>query len=64
MGILEYLILCLGLGLVVYLINTYAPIPQQIKTIILFAVIVVLIVVLLRALGIFGGADMQIPKVR
>ena len=64
MGILEFIILCLVLGLVVWLINTYAPIPQQIKTIILVAVIVVLIVVLLRALGIFGGADMQIPRVR
>jgi hypothetical protein len=64
MGIIEYLILCLGLGLVVYLINTYAPIPQQIKTIILVAVVIVLIIVFLRAMGIFGGADIQIPRVR
>ena len=64
MGIIEFVLLALFLGIVVWLINTYAPIPQQIKTIILVAVIVVLIVVFLRAMGIFGGADMQIPRVR
>jgi hypothetical protein len=64
MGIIEFLILCLVLGLILWLINTYAPIPQQIKTIMLVAVVIVLIIVLLRAMGIFSGADMQIPRVR
>ena len=64
MGILEFIILCVVLGLVVWLVNTYLPIPQAIKTVILVAVIVLLVVVLLRAMGIFSGADVQIPRIR
>ena len=64
MGILEFIILCVVLGLVVWLVNTYLPIPQAIKTVILVAVIILLVVVLLRAMGIFSGADVQIPRVR
>jgi hypothetical protein len=64
MGILEFILICVVLGLVVWLVNTYLPIPQQIKTVILIAVIIVIVVILLRAMGIFGGADYQIPRVR
>jgi uncharacterized protein YhhL (DUF1145 family) len=64
MGIIEFIVLALVLGLIVWLINTYAPIPQQVKTLILVAVIIVLLLVLLRAMGIFSGGDMQIPRVR
>lgn len=64
MGVLEFIVIAVVLGLVVYLVNTYLPIPQQIKTIILVVVIIVLIVILLQAMGIFGGADYQIPRVR
>jgi hypothetical protein len=52
------------LGLIVWLINTYAPIPQQVKTIILIAVVVVLLLILLKAMGVFSGADVQIPRIR
>lgn len=64
MGVLEFIVICVVLGLVVYLVNTYLPIPPQIKTIILVAVILVLIVILLRAMGVLGGVDYQIPRVR
>ena len=63
MGIVEFIILCVVLGVIVWLVNKYAPIPQEIKTIILVAVIIVLIVVLLKATGILGGADVQIPRI-
>lgn len=63
MGILAFIIMCCVLGLVVWLVNTYLPIPQQIKTIILVAVIIVIILVLLQAMGILGG-DMMIPRIR
>jgi uncharacterized protein YhhL (DUF1145 family) len=63
MGIIEFIILCVVLGVIVWLVNKYAPIPQEIKTIILVAVIIVLIVVLLKATGILGGADVQIPRI-
>jgi len=64
MGILEFLTIAVVLGLLVYLVNTYLPIPPQIKTIILIAVILVLVVILLRAMGLLGGVDYQIPRVR
>jgi hypothetical protein len=63
MGLMEFFILALAIGLVVYLINTYAPIPDPIKKIILVAACIVLIVVLLKAMGIFGF-DVQIPRIR
>jgi len=63
MGIVEFIILCVVLGVIVWLVNKYAPIPQEIKTIILVAVIIVLIVVLLKATGILGGADVKIPRI-
>jgi uncharacterized protein YhhL (DUF1145 family) len=64
MGIIQFIILCVVLGVIVWLVNTYAPIPQQIKTLILVAVVVVLLLILLQAMGIFSGADVPIPKVR
>lgn len=64
MGILEFLLIAVVLGLVVWLVNTYLPIPQAIKTIILIAVVIVLVVILLRAMGVLGGVDYQIPRVR
>lgn len=64
MGILEFIIICVVLGLVVYLVNTYLPIPPAIKTVILVAVIIVIVVILLRAMGVLGGVDYQIPRVR
>ena len=64
MGIIEFIVIAIVLGLVVYLVNTFLPIPPQIKTVILVAVIIVLVLLLLRAMGIFGGADYQIPRVR
>ena len=64
MGLLEFIIIAVVIGLVVWAVNTFLPIPQQIKTVILVAAIIVIVVILLRALGIFGGADIQIPRVR
>lgn len=64
MGILEFILIALVLGIIVWLINTYAPIPQQIKTLILVAVVVVLLLILLRAMGVFTSADVQIPRIR
>jgi uncharacterized protein YhhL (DUF1145 family) len=61
MGLFEYIALCLVVGLVVYLINRLAPIPQEIKTIILVAAIIVLLIILLRALGVMSGGP-QIPR--
>lgn len=64
MGLIEFFILCIVIGLIVWAVNTYLPLPAPIKTLILVAAVIVLLVVLFRALGIFGGADIQIPRIR
>jgi len=64
MGILTFILICVGLGLVVTLIRKYVPLPDAVQTLILVAVIIVLVVLLLNALGIFGHLDYQIPKIR
>jgi uncharacterized protein YhhL (DUF1145 family) len=51
-------------GVVVWAVNTFLPLPQPIKTIIMVAAVVVLLFILLRAMGVFGGADIAIPRVR
>ena len=63
MGIIEFIIIACIIGFIVYLVQQYAPIPPQFKTMILWAGVIVVLVILLRALGIFG-TDWQIPRVR
>lgn len=63
MGIIEFILIALVVGLVVWLIQQYAPIPGRFKTIILWAGVVFILLILLNALGIIGR-DWQIPRVR
>lgn len=63
MGILTFFFIALLIGLAIWLINTYTPIPAPIKKIILIAGIVVIILILLRATGILGH-DVAIPTIR
>lgn len=63
MGIIEFVIVAVLLGVLVWLIQTYTPIDQRIKTLILVVVLIVLVLLFLYALGIVG-ADVQIPRVR
>lgn len=61
MSLLSYIILCVLVGVVVYLCQRAPFIPAEIKQIILWAAIVVLVLVLVMAL--FGGiGDVQIPR--
>jgi uncharacterized protein YhhL (DUF1145 family) len=63
MGILEFILICVVLGLIVYFVNTYLPLPQPIKTLILVAVVIVILVILIQALGLFSF-DRPIPRLR
>jgi hypothetical protein len=56
--------ICCVVGIVVWLINAYLPIDASIKKVITIAAVVVLVLILLQAMGIFGGADVQIPRIR
>jgi Flp pilus assembly protein protease CpaA len=64
MGLFEFFFLCVVVGLVVWALTTYIPMPQQIKTLIIVAAMIVLVLILLKALGVLGGADIPIPRVR
>jgi hypothetical protein len=64
MGLLQYLLLCVVVGIVVWLVNTYLPIDPSIKRLITIAAVVVLVLILLAAMGLFGGADIPIPRIR
>ena len=63
MGLIQFFILALVVGLVVWAIWKFTPIPIQIKKVILWAAVIVLVVILLSAMGIFGH-DVAIPKLR
>jgi hypothetical protein len=60
MGLIEFIVLAAVLGVLVYLLTTYVPMPQPIKTVIIVAVVLVLVLVLIR--GLVG--DIQIPRLR
>lgn len=60
MGLIEFVVLATVLGVLVYLLTTYVPMPAAIKNVIVIAVVVVLILILVR--GLIG--DVQIPRLR
>jgi hypothetical protein len=62
MGLFAFIFLCVVVGVVVWALTTYVPMPEQIKTLIIFAAVIVLVFILLKAFGIFGGSDIPIPK--
>lgn len=64
MGLFEFFVICIIVGLVVWIINAYLPIEPKIKQLITIVAVVVLVLILLQAMGIFGGRDIQIPRLR
>ena len=62
MGVIQYFVLVLIIGLVVWAIHAYTPIPSQFKALILWAGIIVCVLVLASALGLFGW-DTPIPRI-
>lgn len=65
MGIIQYFVLVVIVGLVVAMIQWWAPIDARFKAIVLWVGVAFCILVLLFAVGILPlGTDHQIPKVR
>lgn len=60
MGLIEFIILVAILGVIVWLLVTYIPMPEPFSKIIIFIAVLVVILVLLRALGF----DIAIPRLR
>ncbi len=64
MGIIEFLIICgMCAGLYWFINWLFAP-PAMVNKIMLVAICILLIVLLLKALGLFPLADVQIPRIR
>jgi hypothetical protein len=63
MGLVAFLLLCLLVGLIDWLIITYTPIPAQIKNLVVWVSFIVLILILLNAMGLFS-MDVSIPRIR
>lgn len=51
-------------GVLLCLLNTYLPMDAKIKQIINIVVIICVVIWLLYAFGILGGADVPVPKLR
>lgn len=64
MGLISFIVLCVVLGLIVYLVTTYLPLDQKIKLIIIWATVFVLLLVFLQATGVLGNFDVMIPRIR
>jgi uncharacterized BrkB/YihY/UPF0761 family membrane protein len=63
MGVIQFFIIAVLIGLAIWAIHRFLPIPAQIKQIILWVGIIVLILLLLAATGILGS-DVKIPRIR
>ena len=64
MGIIEFLIICGMCAGLYWLVNWLFSPPAIINKIMLVAIVVLLVVLLLRALGLFPIGDVLIPRIR
>lgn len=64
MGIIEFLIICGLCAGLYWLINWLFSPPAIIQKIMLIAIVILLVVALLQALGLFPLRDITIPRLR
>lgn len=64
MSIITFIVVVVVIGVILWLINTYIPMQANVKKFLNIAVIILLIVWLLYALGVLPAGDIRIPKVR
>jgi hypothetical protein len=57
MSLLTIVIVLIIAGVILYLINRYIPMDGKIKTILNIVVVIILIIWLLKAFGIWGGVS-------
>lgn len=55
MSLLTIIVVLVIVGVVLYLINAYVPMDQKIKTILNWAVVIILVIWLLKATGLLNG---------
>ena len=57
---IELLVLLIVVGVVLYLINTYVPIAEPIKTIINIVIVLLVCIWLLRVFGVLSGGALRL----
>lgn len=60
MTLLDIIIVFVVVGVVLYLINKYVPMQQGVKTVLNWAVIIILIIWLLKGTGLLHGLDVPV----
>lgn len=65
MSIVALFLLIVLLGLFVWLLTTFIPMPQQFKTLLLVVAIIIALLLVLQAFGLLSGlGGVQVPRVR
>lgn len=55
MSLITVIIVLVVVGVILYLINKYVPMDAKVKTILNWAIVIILIIWLLRAVGLFSN---------
>lgn len=64
MPIISLLIMLVVIGVILWLVNTYIPMDQKIKSILNVVVIICVVLWLLNVFGIFSANLGNVPRVR
>ena len=64
MGLLSLLLTLVIFGFIMWLIVTYVPMPEPIRTIVIAVAVIFLIVWLLNMTGLLGSLNVPIGRVR
>lgn len=64
MTLLGLIVLFVVVGLVMWLVNAYVPMPQPIKTTLNIAVVIVLVLYVISATGLLGPLNVPIGRIR
>lgn len=64
MTILGLIITLVVLGIIGWLVNSYIPMSQGIKTVINVVLIVIALLITLKAFGVIGDLNQEVPKLR
>jgi hypothetical protein len=63
MGVLQFILICVVVGFVVWAVTKFVPMPGPIRNLIVWAAVIVLVLIFLSALGLLGR-DFAIPLVK
>ena len=64
MSLITFIVVVVIIGVALWLINTYIPMQANVKKFLNIAVVVLLILWLLYAIGILPAGDIRVPRVR